>query len=142
MLSYFLPESNIEMVQDIIVFCLFFQQNPYKHPIIILQGVSLFALQTLLTFIYIGEVNVTQEFLPELLKAAESLKIKGLSVVEDSQAEAEEHAEILLKRKLPWNVNTESARKNPKIDSSNNFVDDSHVLCDIEQVIFQCVSRT
>lgn len=120
-----------------------FQHNPYKHPIIILQGVSLFALQTLLTFIYNGEVNVTQEFLPELLKAAESLKIKGLSVVEDSQPEAEEHAEILLKRKFPWNANTEpqSVRKNSKVESSNNCVDDSHILCDIEQVIFQFISR-
>lgn len=44
-----------------------------------LHDISTEALRTILTFMYNGEVNVTEEFLPVLLKTAETLKICGLS---------------------------------------------------------------
>lgn len=57
----------------------FSQQNPHKDPIIVLHDISTASLRTLLTFMYNGEVNVTEEFLPILLKTAETLRICGLS---------------------------------------------------------------
>ncbi|KAJ8729631.1 hypothetical protein PYW08_001212 [Mythimna loreyi] len=61
------------------VFRTIFQQNPHKDPIIVLHDISTASLRTLLTFMYNGEVNVTEEFLPILLKTAETLRICGLS---------------------------------------------------------------
>jgi len=54
------------------------EENPSKHPIIILKDVPFGHLQAILEFMYAGEVNVGQDQLPELLKTAEKLKVKGL----------------------------------------------------------------
>lgn len=54
------------------------QTNPCQHPVIILQDVHFSELEALLIFIYKGEVNIEQKNLPALLKAAETLQIRGL----------------------------------------------------------------
>lgn len=56
-----------------------FQENPSKHPIVILKDVSYLHLQAILEFMYAGEVNVSQEQLPAFLKTAARLKVKGLA---------------------------------------------------------------
>ncbi|KAL1390235.1 hypothetical protein pipiens_012489 [Culex pipiens pipiens] len=54
-------------------------ENPCKHPIIILpREIKLWAIQALVDFMYKGEVNVSQNGLPDLMKCAEILKIRGL----------------------------------------------------------------
>merc|ERR1712150_388029 len=55
------------------------EQNPAKHPIIILKDVPFAHLTAILEFMYAGEVNVAQDQLPAFLKTAEKLKIKGLA---------------------------------------------------------------
>ena len=55
------------------------EQNPAKHPIIILKDVPFQHLTAILEFMYAGEVNVAQDQLPSFLKTAEKLKIKGLA---------------------------------------------------------------
>jgi len=55
------------------------EQNPAKHPIIILKDVPFMHLTAILEFMYAGEVNVAQDQLPAFLKTAEKLKIKGLA---------------------------------------------------------------
>lgn len=55
------------------------EENPSKHPIIILKDVPFSHLQSILEFMYAGEVNVSQEQLPAFLKTAERLKVKGLA---------------------------------------------------------------
>ncbi|XP_028163627.1 zinc finger protein 131-like [Ostrinia furnacalis] len=72
-----------------IVFRSIFQQNPHKDPIIVLHDINTASLKTLLTFMYNGEVNVTEEFLPVLLKTAETLRICGLSRGYDAGKEDE-----------------------------------------------------
>lgn len=56
-----------------------FQVNPCQHPVIILQDVKYRELSSIISFIYKGEVNIEQQNLPELLKAAKTLQIRGLS---------------------------------------------------------------
>lgn len=53
--------------------------NPCQHPIIFLKDMKFWQLQALVDFMYRGEVNVTQDKLPNLLSAAEALQIKGLA---------------------------------------------------------------
>ncbi|KOB75909.1 putative Broad-complex core-protein isoform 6 [Operophtera brumata] len=72
------------------VFRSIFQQNPHKDPIIVLHDINNASLRTLLTFMYNGEVNVTEEFLPVLLKTAETLRICGLSTGSEAKDNKEE----------------------------------------------------
>ncbi|XP_011863182.1 PREDICTED: protein jim lovell [Vollenhovia emeryi] len=56
-----------------------FAENPCKHPVIVLKDFSHHELSTLVHFIYRGEVQIAQEELPGLMKAAECLQVRGLS---------------------------------------------------------------
>ncbi|XP_041971215.1 protein bric-a-brac 2-like isoform X2 [Aricia agestis] len=52
--------------------------NPCDHPIVLMRDMRFSEMQALVDFMYKGEVNVTQEELPSLLKSAEALQIRGL----------------------------------------------------------------
>ncbi|XP_015610105.1 longitudinals lacking protein, isoforms H/M/V isoform X1 [Cephus cinctus] len=56
-----------------------FTVNPCQHPIVILKDVKFSDLKIMVDFMYYGEVNVSQDQLPSIIKTAESLKIKGLA---------------------------------------------------------------
>ena len=58
------------------------RKNPHAHPLLYLKGVKFSDLQSVLNFMYHGEVNVNQEDLQMFLAAAEELRIKGLSQVD------------------------------------------------------------
>lgn len=67
----------------------YFQQlfinHPEKHPIVILRDVPYADMKSLLDFMYRGEVSVDQERLSAFLRVAESLRIKGLTEVNDEK---------------------------------------------------------
>ncbi|XP_066972447.1 longitudinals lacking protein, isoforms H/M/V-like isoform X7 [Macrobrachium rosenbergii] len=56
-----------------------FSRTDCKHPVVIVANVSHKDLEALLNYMYLGEVNVLQTELGNLMKAAEVLKIKGLA---------------------------------------------------------------
>ncbi|XP_033252913.1 longitudinals lacking protein, isoforms N/O/W/X/Y-like isoform X13 [Drosophila miranda] len=60
-------------------FATLLQEQYDKHPIFILKDVKYQELRAMLDYMYRGEVNISQDQLAALLKAAESLQIKGLS---------------------------------------------------------------
>ena len=51
----------------------------HLHRIITISAFSLQHLTAILEFMYAGEVNVAQDQLPQFLKTAERLKVKGLA---------------------------------------------------------------
>ncbi|XP_063836478.1 uncharacterized protein LOC135085635 [Ostrinia nubilalis] len=51
--------------------------NPCDHPIVLMRDMRFSEMQALVDFMYKGEVNVTQEELPSLLKSAEALQIRA-----------------------------------------------------------------
>jgi len=55
------------------------RRNPHQHPLLYLKGVTYSDLQSVLSFMYHGEVNVAQEELNGFLSIAEELKVKGLT---------------------------------------------------------------
>ena len=56
-----------------------FVDNPGKHPIIVLKDVLCWEMQCILDFMYKGETSVPESQLTSLIKAAESLKVRGLT---------------------------------------------------------------
>jgi len=55
------------------------RKNPHQHPLLYLKGVKYKELQSVLNFMYMGEVNVAQEELNSFLAVAEDLRVKGLT---------------------------------------------------------------
>ena len=53
-----------------------------KNPIIYLRGVPSKEMEALIQFMYLGRTTVNQKDLPELLKVAQDLKIKGIGHIE------------------------------------------------------------
>ena len=63
------------------------RRNPHQHPLLYLKGVKHRQLESVLDFVYHGEVNVAQNDLNSFLAVAEELQIKGLTQKE-SQTES------------------------------------------------------
>jgi len=55
------------------------RRNPHQNPLLYLKGVRYSDLQSVLNFMYHGEVNVAQEELNSFLSVAEDLRVKGLT---------------------------------------------------------------
>lgn len=66
-------------------FQILFVNHPEKHPIVILKDITYADMKSLLDFMYRGEVSVDQERLTAFLRVAESLRIKGLTEVNDDK---------------------------------------------------------
>ena len=62
------------------------KESDCSHPVIILPGVQGYELRAIVDFIYKGEINISQEHLPDLLRLAEELKIRGLTEVDETEA--------------------------------------------------------
>jgi hypothetical protein len=50
-------------------------RNPHQHPLIYLKGVD---IQLILQFIYLGQVEVAQDYLKIFIEAAKELEVNGL----------------------------------------------------------------
>ena len=70
------------------------RRNPHQHPLLYLHGVSFTDLQSVLNFMYHGEVNVAQEDLNSFLAVAENLKVKGLT--QQNKAESKHKQSLLI----------------------------------------------
>uniref|UniRef100_A0A6M2DUY3 Putative longitudinals lacking protein isoform a/b/d/l-like isoform x3 n=1 Tax=Xenopsylla cheopis TaxID=163159 RepID=A0A6M2DUY3_XENCH len=69
-----------------------------KHPIFILKDVKYQELRAMIDYMYRGQVNISQDQLGALLKAAETLQIKGLS---DSRTNEKKQPERVPSPPLP-----------------------------------------
>lgn len=70
-----------------------FVNHPEKHPIVIIKDVPYSDMKSLLDFMYRGEVSVDQERLSAFLRVAESLRIKGLTEVNDDKSTSRDQSE-------------------------------------------------
>jgi len=61
------------------------KQNPHQHPLLYLKGVRSKDLESVLNFMYHGEVNVAQDQLNSFLLVAEDLQVKGLTQSDGKQ---------------------------------------------------------
>jgi hypothetical protein len=65
-------------------------ENPNPNPIIFFTQMRYWQLESLVDFMYRGEVHVTHDKLQSLLKAAESLQVKGLYIPSTANNEQEQ----------------------------------------------------
>ena len=77
-------DSQIQAHKVIIAACSpFFRQvlrrNSHQHPLLYLKGVKFKELESVLSFMYHGEVNIAQDDLNTFLAVAEELRVKGLT---------------------------------------------------------------
>lgn len=66
-----------------------FIATPCKHPIVILKDIKIEDLKAIIDFMYKGEVNISSAQMGNLLKTAETLRVKGLTVANDDKNESE-----------------------------------------------------
>ncbi|XP_053994352.1 longitudinals lacking protein, isoforms H/M/V-like isoform X2 [Hylaeus anthracinus] len=57
-----------------------FKENPCQHPVIILKDMKYTEIESLLKFMYQGEINIKQDDLSTFLKVAQTLQIRGLAI--------------------------------------------------------------
>ena len=84
-----------------------------KHPFVVIKDIDASEFDALLNYMYLGEVNVLQDVLPNLIKAAEALRIKGLAVCDDDSISKE-----IETPKTANNINRKRERDNSASDSS------------------------
>jgi len=60
--------------------------NPCSHPIVILRDVREQDMAALLRFMYNGEVHVGHDQLPDFLKTAQTLQVRGLADVPSKES--------------------------------------------------------
>ena len=76
------------------------QKNPNGHPLLYLMGVQLSQLQQLLSYIYLGQCDLTQDQLPAFMATGKQLEIEGLT--RDAEEESKEsHAREVFEEKAP-----------------------------------------
>lgn len=64
-------------IKSDILICL--QENPCKHPVVILKDVNHEDVEALLSFVYQGVVYISEKKLNSFLQTAELLQIRGLT---------------------------------------------------------------
>jgi len=89
------------------------RDQSHHHPLLYLRGIKYSDLQSLITFMYHGEVNIAQEELDSFLAVAEELKIKGLT-----QSSSSTPAESQNKKAKISNT-TRSVTTTPTITNTN-----------------------
>ena len=77
------------------------RRNPHQHPLLYLKNVKYTDLQSVLNFMYHGEVNVAQEELNSFLSVAEDLKVKGLTQNSSGSQKPEEPQRSKAPKEIP-----------------------------------------
>lgn len=93
--------------------------NSPANPVIFLRGIKLADLQSVMDFVYHGEVNVAQDQLNSFLSVAEDLQIKGLTQ-HSTNSENESHETVTkssgVTRKTPPTRGQSRSKKMKKSD--------------------------
>lgn len=118
------------------------EENPCKHPIIILHDYPSWVIDMILGFIYYGEINIPSPAMYIFIEVAKELQIKGLKFVNDIK---NAHTSPLQqpRRKQPKpnklleqeNVNSNLGPLDfsLKVSSTNNVVNEANEINDAEQ---------
>lgn len=90
------------------------------QPVIILKDITCEDFEALLSYMYLGEVNVLHEKLSSLLKASESLGIKGLAFSDDTDEIAPDTSTQILEENVSWDFDNGSNYLGTPIRKTDN----------------------
>ncbi|XP_046488187.1 uncharacterized protein [Neodiprion pinetum] len=92
-----------------------FKHHTAKHPVVILNGIKCEDLQMIIKFMYHGEIRVQETELDDLLAAAETLQIKGLSNVRNKYEKGEIQSQNVKKNSVPPQENNTRKKVAPQV---------------------------
>ena len=101
-----------------------FEETQCKHPVIVLKDIRSEELESLLSYMYVGEVNVVQEKLSGLIKAAECLRIKGLAVPDEEPSPTKQSSRE--KRAIDNSISSDPKRRRQD-DMGSSFSRQSNI---------------
>jgi hypothetical protein len=94
------------------------KQNPHQHPLLYLKGVRYQDLESVLNFMYHGEVNVAQDQLNSFLLIAEDLQVKGLTQSESGGSSSTKQPAAAAKTApTALNRDLETSKASPSVGS-------------------------
>lgn len=100
-----------------------FNDNPCKHPIIIMRDIKFAELKAVIEFMYRGEINVCQDQIGPLLRIAELLKIRGLADVNaDQKIENEPEAQTMQMTSSVNSANATSISLNTEVSKETTVI--------------------
>jgi len=99
------------------------RRNQHQHPLLYLKGVKYTDLQSVLNFMYHGEVNVAQEELNSFLSVAEDLRVKGLTQNQGTTSASSNREVSPSRSSKPRNIEREPtpASKRPQPPPTRTF---------------------
>uniref|UniRef100_A0A182S7H9 BTB domain-containing protein n=1 Tax=Anopheles maculatus TaxID=74869 RepID=A0A182S7H9_9DIPT len=90
-----------------------FKENPCQHPVIIFKNVKYLDLNSLVHFMYHGEVSIMQESLLSFLHTANMLAVRGLSDTPVDEQPISLLAQQILETQSPPNMNSDTSTTDP-----------------------------
>jgi len=115
-----------------------FKENPCQHPVVILKDVRHVDLESLVKYMYAGQVYIKQDQLGRFLKTAEALQIKGLAEhpnisskvekddEEEEEEDEEEEEEFNHQQQIPFSQPVQQLMAIPPL-TVNNFSTPLHL---------------
>ncbi|MCL4125930.1 UNVERIFIED_CONTAM: hypothetical protein GTU68_040363 [Idotea baltica] len=102
-----------------------FDRMKCQHPYIVFKDIEPTEMEMLLNYMYQGEINVSQDMLPSLIKTAEALKVKGLAVPDDLSPPKESSSE----KKRSYSSN-DAPQPKRRLEESRNQSTDSNLIAE------------
>ena len=111
------------------------RRNPHQHPLLYMKGVRYTDLQSVLNFMYHGEVNIAQEDLNAFLAVAEDLRVKGLTQGQGGGQSGNSRPSSSKPQSEPYKPKREETKR-PVIPSSSSRVSQQMAVDDdIQEVV-------
>jgi len=123
------------------------RRNQHQHPLLYLKGVSFKDMESVLNFMYHGEVNVAQDDLNSFLQVAEDLRVKGLTQNNSANAvnetkkpmdisKSEPRSELIRPRPTEYEQNPTLKRLRPNPPAAPRILPQSRAQQDdIEEIL-------
>ena len=111
------------------------KQNKHTHPLLCLEGVSSTEINSILNYIYNGEIQIIQENLDRFLKVAQRLQLEGIS-----HPIGEEHEQSI--DETESNISLEAANTENQDETFIDFTEDPlQVLNDGDDAVNEEIDR-
>lgn len=109
------------------------QQNRHSNPLLCLDGVTSSELQSVLDYIYQGEVQVYQEDLDRFLAVAERFQLEGLMNLPDTNKEQENSYETLEELMSPTPTQSSGERRGYSQVKSSTVKTETSAIVNIDE---------